>query len=71
MRLFLFYFSRTLLNTIKKLMKTWVAIILIMMVFGAVIGFASSFLFRDGKDSDTEETTVTDVVTEDGEADGT
>ena len=71
MRLFLFYFSRTLLNTIKKLMKTWVAIILIMMVFGAVIGFASSFLFRDGKDSDTEETTVTDVVTEDGEEDGT
>ena len=67
MRLFFFYFTRTLLNTIKKLMKTWVAIILIMMLFGTVIGFAGSFLDRNDRNKEPSETSVTEEVTEDEE----
>lgn len=67
MRLFFFYFTRTLLNTIKKLMKTWVAIILIMMLFGIVIGFAGSFLDRNDRNKEPSETSVTEEVTEDEE----
>ena len=67
MRLFFFYFTRTLLNTIKKLMKTWVAIILIMMLFGIVIGFAGSLLDRNDRNKEPSETSVTEEVTEDEE----
>ena len=67
MRLFLYYFAHTFLNTLKKLMKTWVAIILIMMVFGAVIGFAGSFLARGSKNTEPSETSVTEELSEDDE----
>ena len=39
MRLFLYYFIHTAINTIKKLLKTWVAFFLIIMVMGGVVGF--------------------------------
>ncbi|MBO7355486.1 MAG: hypothetical protein J6U50_02535 [Lachnospiraceae bacterium] len=39
MRLFLYYFVHTAINTIKKLLKTWVAFFLIIMVMGGVVGF--------------------------------
>jgi hypothetical protein len=70
MRLFFYYFTHTFVNTIKKLMKTWVAIIVIMMVFGGLIGFAGSLFGRD-KNDDPSETTVTteDVTGEDGSLD--
>ena len=44
MRLFLYYISHSLFNTIKKLMKTWIAIILIVLVFGTVMGLVSKFV---------------------------
>lgn len=69
MRLFLYYFSHTLLNTIKKLMKTWVAFIVIIMLFGAMMGFAGS-LFKS-KDNGTEDTDsgVAVELSEDAEED--
>ncbi len=64
MRLFLFYFAHTFINTLKKLMKTWVAIILIMMVFGAVIGLAGGTFARSSRDKEPVETSVTDELSE-------
>ena len=69
MRLFFYYFTRTFVNTIKKLMKTWVAIIVIMMVFGGLIGFGSSFLERGLKDGSGTDVTTEDVTDEDGDPD--
>ena len=68
MRLFFYYFSHTLLNTIKKLMKTWVAIIVIMMVFGCLIGLVGSIIesFTDKKDT-VDNTVATETVVEDDE----
>ena len=59
MRLFFYYITHTLLNSIKKLMKTWVAFIVIIMVFGAMMGFVGSLFSSKDKDHDTEDTTVT------------
>ena len=69
MRLFFYYFTRTFVNTIKKLMKTWVAVIVIMMVFGGLIGFGSSFLERGLKDGSGTDVTTEDVTDEDGDPD--
>ena len=68
MRLFFYYASHSLLNTIKKVMKTWVALILIFIVFGAMMGFAGS-LFDKKKDK-TEPTSATTVELQDGEGPG-
>lgn len=38
MRLFGYYITHTVFNAIKKLFKTWIAFLLIVMVFGAVFG---------------------------------
>lgn len=38
MRLFGYYITHTVFNAIKKLFKTWIAFMLIVMVFGAVVG---------------------------------
>ena len=37
MRLFLYYASHSLLNTLKKMMKTWVIVMVIMIAFGGMI----------------------------------
>ena len=68
MRLFFYYASHSLLNTIKKVMKTWVALILIFIVFGAMMGFVGS-LFDKKKDK-TEPTSATTVELQDGEGPG-
>lgn len=65
MRLFLFYFTRTLLNTLKKLLKTWVAIILIMMVFGGVIGLAGGLLSKESRKNAAQNTVTAEEMTED------
>ena len=66
MRLFLYYASHSLLNTIKKVMKTWVAFILIVIVFGTVVGLVTSLFTKNSKSGkDTTDTAVTTVV--DGE----
>ena len=38
MRLFIYYAVHSFLNTLKKLLKTWVAVFLVLAVGGAVIG---------------------------------
>ena len=38
MRLFFYYVTHSFLNTLKKLLKTWVAVFLVLAVGGAVIG---------------------------------
>jgi hypothetical protein len=58
MRLFIYYITHTLLNSIKKLMKTWVAFIVIIMIFGAMMGFVGSLFSSNDKDHDAEDTTV-------------
>ncbi len=58
MRLFLYYISHSLFNTIKKLMKTWIAIILIVLVFGTVMGLVSKFVSSAKKDTNPTETTI-------------
>ena len=47
MRLFFYYVTHSLFNTIKKLMKTWVAFILIVMVFGMAVGFIASIFDKN------------------------
>ncbi len=70
MRLFLYYFSHTLLNTVKKLMKTWVAFIVIIMVFGAMMGFVGSLFSKKDNDTDSNDTTVTtELKTDEDEID--
>ena len=38
MRLFAYYAIHSFINTIKKMLKTWLAIFIVAMVFGGVIG---------------------------------
>ena len=61
MRLFLYYASHSLLNTIRKVMKTWVAMILIFVVFGAMIGLASSLFDKKNGDTEPDETSIIEV----------
>ena len=64
MRLFLYYASHSLLNTLKKMMKTWAVIFVIMIVFGGMIGLFGAML---DKSTDKADNTVTVLETdEDG-----
>lgn len=66
MRLFFYYFTHTLLNTVKKLMKTWVAIIVVMMIFGCLMGLIGSVI-SSMKEPDTVGNTVATESVEDDE----
>ena len=71
MKLFLYYASHSLINTIKKLMKTWVSVILIMFVVFALIGGIASFFTNDDDKEDTSEpseTTISQVVEDETES---
>ena len=70
MRLFLYYVSHSLFNTIKKLMKTWVAFIIIAMVFGLVIGFVARIFDKKDKKDSTEPSGTSVVQVDDGEGPG-
>ena len=66
MRLFLYYASHSLLNTIRKVMKTWVALILVVIVFGAMVGLVANLFDKDDKSGkDGTDTVISTVV--DGE----
>ena len=66
MRLFLYYASHSLLNTIRKVMKTWVALILVFIVFGAMVGLVANLFDKDDKSGkDGTDTVISTVV--DGE----
>ena len=73
MRAFLYYATHSLLNTIKKLMKTWVAIIIVMLICGGLIGGITAMVdnIKSGGKQDTAVTEVDDkdvvVSDEDGE----
>ena len=73
MRAFLYYATHSLLNTIKKLMKTWVAIIIVMLICGGLIGGITAMVdnIKSGGKQDTAVTEVDDkdvvISDEDGE----
>lgn len=58
MRLFLYYAYHSVLNTLKKVFKTWVAVVLIASLFGLVVGLAGSFFSKDAVDDGTGTTVV-------------
>ena len=64
MRLFLYYASHSLLNTLKKMMKTWVIVMVIMIAFGGMIGLFGSIL--DKNDNEPDDTTIVLEYDEDG-----
>ena len=66
MRLFLYYVTHSLFNTIKKLMKTWVAFILIVMVFGMAVGFIASIFDKNDDSESTEPSETTIIQTDEG-----
>ena len=69
MRLFLYYVSHSLLNTLRKVMKTWVAFILIVIVFGGAVGLVTSLFTKNDK-SKTEPSGSSISIVEDGEGPG-
>ena len=70
MRLFLYYVSHSLFNTIKKLMKTWVAFIIIAMVFGLVVGLVTTIFSKNDKKKNTEPSETSIVQYDEGEGPG-
>ena len=75
MRLFLYYITHSFLNTLKKLLKTWVAIFLVLMVGGGLVGgVIGSVIARieEGSETVIEETVEddgsSDIVSDTGEA---
>ena len=68
MKLFCYYTWHTFVNTIKKVMKTWVAVMLACLVIGLLIGLGISVLAPKDKDEKKEETEASVVVDENGEA---
>ena len=68
MRLFFYYASHSLLNTIKKVMKTWVALILVFIVFGCMMGFVGSLFDKKKGSSEPDQTSVVEL--QDGEGPG-
>lgn len=59
MKLFAYYAIHSFVNTIKKLFKTWLIIIIIAMVFGAAVGVIASA--AASKSGNAEEVTVEEV----------
>ncbi|MBR4914362.1 MAG: putative ABC exporter domain-containing protein [Clostridiales bacterium] len=70
MRLFLYYASHSLLNTLRKVMKTWVAFILIVIIFGAGVGFVTSLFTKNDKAKTEPSGSSVSTVVEDGEGPG-
>ena len=65
MRLFLYYASHSLLNTLKKMMKTWVVVFVIMIAFGGMIGLFGSLLDKSSSNT-VDDTTIVLETDEDG-----
>ena len=64
MRLFVYYAVHSVINTIKKLFKTWLAIILVCMVFGGVVGGIAGMIFSDDEEEITQEVETSEEETE-------
>ena len=67
MRLFFYYVSHSLLDTLKKLLKTWVAVFLVLAVGGAVIGGIIGLVASAVIKEDEPEQNTTISITEEGE----
>ena len=71
MRLFAYYITHTFINTIKKLFKTWIAIVLIMTVsagiVGAIIGRLVPVIIHSVKGEEITSEITSEVTQEDGE----
>ena len=68
MKLFFYYAFHTFVNTIRKVLKTWVAFFLACLILGVVIGLGISALTpKSDKDKEKDPETVATVVGEDGE----
>lgn len=67
MRLFLYYAVHSVLNALKKLLKTWVAVFIVLMIGGALIGGIIGIIVK--ATANTEDTSPDTAVeqTEDGE----
>ena len=61
MRLFFYYASHSLLNTLRKVMKTWVALILVFIVFGCMIGFVGGLFDKKNGSEEPDETSIIEV----------
>ena len=61
MRLFFYYASHSLLNTLRKVMKTWVALILVFIVFGCMIGFVGGLFDKKKGSEEPDETSIIEV----------
>ena len=66
MRLFFYYAVHSVLNTLKKLLKTWVAVFIVLMIGGALIGGIIGIIVK--ATANTEDTSPEQAVeqTEDG-----
>lgn len=71
MRLFCYYTFHTIVNTIRKVLKTWVAIFLAFVLFGVVVGLGVSLLIPDSDDKKEEKnrTSITAVTDDESEGD--
>lgn len=71
MKLFLYYAFHSTVNTIKKLLKTWVAIILAIVVAGALIGVVAGSIANlvEKKQAEKIENEIEEVTKEDEEGD--
>lgn len=60
MRLFFYYVTHSLLNTLKKLLKTWVAIFIVLMIGGGLIGgiMGTVISYLENEPETTVETTA-------------
>ncbi len=65
MRLFFYYVTHSLLNTIKKLLKTWVAIFVVLMIFGGLVGGFMGMIMSS-LDKDSDNTVAVNVIEDDG-----
>ena len=70
MRLFLYYASHSLLNTLRKVMKTWVAFILIVIVFGGAVGLVTSLFTKNDKSETDPSSSISTVIEDDEEGPG-
>ena len=61
MRLFFYYASHSLLNTLRKVMKTWVALILVFIVFGCMIGFVGGLFDKKKGIEEPDETSIIEI----------
>ncbi len=59
MRLFFYYTFHSFVNAIRKVLKTWVAIMLACLLLGGLVGLGVGVLLPDSKDDKKEEISVT------------